>query len=46
VYGLVSLVVASTVAVLFAGTSLWLRALVFLPLLGAAHGVFQYLEKT
>lgn len=24
----------------------WLRALLFLPLLGAAIGVFQYLEKT
>ena len=45
-FGLAALAVAAMVAVLLAGSSGWLRALLFLPLLGAAHGIFQYLEKT
>ena len=45
-FGLATLVGTAAVAPLLAGSPGWLRALVFLPLLGAAHGIFQYLEKT
>lgn len=45
-HGLVWLAAAVALGIVLAGSVLWLRALVFLPLLGAAIGIFQYLEKT
>jgi hypothetical protein len=45
-FGLLALAGAAVLALLLGRSAVWLRALVFLPLLGAAYGVFQYLEKT
>jgi hypothetical protein len=45
-FGLLSLAGAAVLALALAGSPLWLRSLLFLPVLGAAYGVFQYLEKT
>lgn len=45
-FGLLSLAAAAVLALLLARSPLWERGFVFLPLLGAAYGTFQYLEKT
>jgi hypothetical protein len=45
-FGLLSFAVAAVLALLLARSPVWLRALVFLPSLTAAYGVFQYLDKT
>ena len=44
--GLTALCGAAVLAFVLASAAIWLRALVLLPLLAAAYGVFQYLEKT
>jgi hypothetical protein len=44
--GLLSLAGAAVLAIVLADSAVWLRAAVLLPLLSAAYGVFQYLEKT
>jgi hypothetical protein len=44
--GLLWLVLSVPIGFALADDVLWLRALLFLPLLGAAIGIFQYLEKT
>jgi len=44
--GLLSLAGAAVLAIVLADSTVLLRAAVLLPLLSAAYGVFQYLEKT
>jgi hypothetical protein len=45
-YGLFDVAVAIVMAVVFVHAPLWQRALIAIPLFGAALGIFQYREKT